>query len=215
MALRRPTVRSRSAPRHHLGWGTIRHLLCPSEEVGSPQGYPLSHEGASLDSPVATAEPGRVRECPYPVMRAAVIGIAVIAWTCSSRRAAPGKQSEAGRPSAIVGVSESRRKRDRVVRLPSGHGDRSCLAHGGTVVANDLSDDDVRTIEALIRRADPLPLMRIDRPWLGGLPSDASGPAFQGMTGEGCGPLSGHGTLYWINRVGGEWQIVDGGQWAS
>ena len=102
-----------------------------------------------------------------------------------------------------------------MVRLPSTKGDTSCLRNGGTVVADELSRDDVRRIEALIRKVDPLPIIRIGRPEFGGPYQDASDNEFEGMTGEGCGPLSVHGTIYWINRDDGEWRVSGTGQWAS
>jgi hypothetical protein len=35
------------------------------------------------------------------------------------------------------------------------------------------------------------------------------------MTGVECGPLSGHGRLYRLSLVNGEWTLSPGGSWVS
>ena len=102
------------------------------------------------------------------------------------------------------------------MRLAAPGSDRSCLERtGGTAVAGELSDDDVRQIEAAIRKVDSLPIMRIGHLAMLGGSWDAGGPEFEGVTGVGCGPLSGHGSVYRISRVGTKWIVTPSGSWVS
>jgi hypothetical protein len=96
--------------------------------------------------------------------------------------------------------------------------DTSCLERmGGTRVAAELTDDDVRKIESLIRKVDDLPIMAIDRPSAFAGRHNRRAPDFQfeAMTGVGCGPLSGHGSFYRLSLVNGEWTLTPGGSWVS
>jgi hypothetical protein len=102
------------------------------------------------------------------------------------------------------------------VRLAVLGSDTSCLEPtGGTVVAGELSDDDVRQNETAIRKMDSLPTMRIGHLAMRGGRWDAGGPEFEGVTGVGCGPLSGHGNLYRISRVDSKWIVAASGSWVS
>jgi hypothetical protein len=88
---------------------------------------------------------------------------------------------------------------------------------GGTLVATELSDDDIRKIESLILMVDDLPIVEIDRPGAFGGRRDrrSSDFEFEAMTGVECGPLSGHGHLYRLNLVNGEWTLLPGGSGVS
>jgi hypothetical protein len=148
------------------------------------------------------------------VMRFALLLIALTGWTCSSRRAGPATQQEEG-SGAVAGAREGH-KGDRVVRLSSVGTDTTCLEKaGGTVVPAELSDADVRTIEALIRKVDALPIVRIGQPTFGGGWLGGGAPELEGMTGVECGALSGHGTVYRITRVDGKWRVTVSGEWAA
>ena len=106
--------------------------------------------------------------------------------------------------------------RERVVQPSPAGDDLSCLArHGGTLVAAELSDRDVRKIEALIRQSHSLPIMAIHHPGFLGERPDSKGADFEVMTGVGCGPLSGHGGMFRLTRVDGEWIITERGSWVS
>jgi hypothetical protein len=142
--------------------------------------------------------------------------LVALTWlTCSSRRAPLAKRDLVGSP-PVAGAPEGHPDGERIVRLSSDITDTSCLdRRGGTVVAEELSDDDVRWIEALIREVDVLPIMMIGHStfWVGR--HDAGCPEFEAMTGAGCGPLAGHGTVYRISRVEREWRIAVSGSWFS
>jgi hypothetical protein len=159
---------------------------------------------------------------PLPVvrclgdMRGGLIVLALTTWTCSSRRSPPISPEAGGKPFPVRSDPDRRPTTDRIVRLPSTLDDTSCLDRaGGTVVVNELSDDDVRRIEALIGNVDPLPIMSIGHPTFVFGARDAGDNEFEGMTGVECGPLSGHGTVYRISRARDEWRITVTGQWAS
>ena len=149
------------------------------------------------------------------VMRVALILIALTGWTCNSRREVPPARPEVGRAPPVAGTREGH-KGERLVHLSSTHGDTSCLdKRGGTAVPEDLADDDVRTIEALIQAVDPLPLLRIGHRTFGGGPQDGSALELKVTTGIECGALSGHGTIYRIIRVDGKWRITATGKWVA
>ena len=96
--------------------------------------------------------------------------------------------------------------------------DTSCLKRtGGTTVATELSDDDIKKIESLIRKVDNLPIMAIGRPaaFAGRYDQRVPNFEFEAMTGVECGPLSGHGHVYRLNLVNGEWTLAPGGSWVS
>src|SRR5947209_7265234 len=99
--------------------------------------------------------------------RGVLVLAALTGWTCSLRRAPPMVQTETAPPPggarAGAGAIESRLSASyRSVRLSSTNGDTSCLdLKGGTAVAKEVSDSDLREIEALIRRVDPLPIIWI------------------------------------------------------
>jgi hypothetical protein len=137
------------------------------------------------------------------------------ALACSSRRTpTPVLKSNDADPMLKGG------SRDEVgvhlVRLDVPGKDWSCLeVSAGTRVSNALTDEDVRKIEALIRKVDTLPIVAIGRlEWFSPRPNVGT-PDFEARTGVACGGLSGRGTLYRISRHNGEWAIAESGNWAS
>jgi hypothetical protein len=138
-----------------------------------------------------------------------------VGLSCSGRRA-PALTGEVGGGARVNEKPTVQSSRERVVQLPHAGTDTSCLDRaGGTVVAGELSDDDVAKIVRLIRRADALPISAISYPAMLGDRRNPAGPDFEARTGAGCGPLSGHGGLYRIGLVNGEWAITERGSWAS
>lgn len=102
------------------------------------------------------------------------------------------------------------------MHLASATFDTSCLDQmGGTLVVTELSDDDIRKIESLILRVDALPIIQIDRPAAPWPPPDQHAPELEAMTGVGCGPRSGHGNVYRVVLLEGEWTLTSGGSWVS
>jgi hypothetical protein len=88
---------------------------------------------------------------------------------------------------------------------------------GGTLVATDLSDEDLRKIESLILAIDPLPIIEVGRLESFAGRGDRRPPDFEltATTGVECGPFSGHGNVYRLSRVDGEWTLAPGGSWVS
>jgi len=142
--------------------------------------------------------------------------VVIVASSCSKHPPAAHTDFLAGPPAPLLPPEPPEGR--RVVHLASATFDTSCLDQmGGTSVATDLSDDDIRKIESLILTTDPLPIIEIGRlPAFAGRP-DRRPPDFEltATTGAECGPFSGHGNVYRLNRVDGEWTLTPGGSWVS
>ena len=206
-----------------------------SEPAGSTGGSPrLSREDEGAVQPAVAADgacapplngrslggqaPGTQRRvrCRDSMRLIACLFISVIS-SCSSRRS-PAVAREVGSEANAGGQPQPRDKRthERVVHLSPAGSDTSCLDRaGGTVVAGELSDEDVRRIEVLVRRTDTLPIAAIGHLAMLGDRRNPPGPEFEARTGAGCGPLSGHGSLYRVSLVNGDWVVTERGTWVS
>jgi len=105
----------------------------------------------------------------------------------------------------------------RIVHLARAGDDTSCLRRGGggTLVSEDLSDAEVREVEASIRKTSKLPIISIRHPPPENVLPNQSGTLLDVVTGGECGgALSGHGSEFRFRRVDGAWQLIDqGGDW--
>jgi hypothetical protein len=142
----------------------------------------------------------------------------VVATVCSARRTVA-VACCVGDPAVVATAGDhppDAGTHDRLLHLSLAGNDVSCLARvGGTLVARELSDQDVHRIEALIRRWDSLPIIAIRQKSFFGEPASSKGVDFEAMTGVECGGLSGHGKLFRLTRVDGEWLIKKEGSWFS
>jgi hypothetical protein len=157
--------------------------------------------------------------CPFRMIRCVLVLAVIVASSCSNRPLpAPPHTDGVTHLSHTDSPPRATQQGHRVVHLSSPVTDTSCLGRmGGTKAAAELTDDDVRQIESLIRRVDDLPIIAIDRPseFAGRHNRRAPSFDFEAMTGVGCGPLSGHGSFYELTLVNGEWMLTPGGSWVS
>ncbi|HEY4395016.1 MAG TPA: hypothetical protein VGP64_13185 [Polyangia bacterium] len=106
----------------------------------------------------------------------------------------------------------------RVVELSPRRGDSSCLENmGGTTAATELSEGDLRNIDALIRKRDRWPVIAIDhiaafRDRYDRSPGDLD---FEATTGVGCGAHAGRGRSYRLKLVRGRWTVASVETWVS
>jgi len=102
----------------------------------------------------------------------------------------------------------------RIVNLSTAGDDTSCFrGRRGTLIADDLSNTDVQQIEALIRKADTWPIIRISR-----LSPERCRVAVCGeveaTTGVECGgALSGRGKDFHFRRADGVWLVLGVDDW--
>jgi hypothetical protein len=105
----------------------------------------------------------------------------------------------------------------RILHLSFPGTDSSCLERkGGTYVGDGLSDDDVATIERLIRQSDSLPIIAIEPLPPVSTRQNQKAASFEASTGVAChGHLSGHGGIFRLKKADGTWHVASKGSWVS
>jgi hypothetical protein len=96
-------------------------------------------------------------------------------------------------------------------------GDISCLRCQKTWVACELSDNDVRQIQKVIKTRDKRPILSITAACEARKKrKQDAGDLFRVATGISCAPLSGNGNFYIVKKTAkGAWRILSREGWDS